>query len=35
MVIYVLSIVGISLSVLGALCTGIASLIKAIKNKNK
>jgi hypothetical protein len=33
MVIYVLSVLGITLSILGALLTGIASLIKTIKNK--
>ena len=33
MVVYVLSIVGVSLSILGALLTGIATLIKTIKSK--
>lgn len=33
MTLYVLSVLGVSLSVLGALLTGIVSLIKAIKNK--
>lgn len=33
MVVYVLSIIGITFSILGALITGIATLIKAIKNK--
>ena len=33
MVIYVLSVLGITLSILGALLTGIATLIKTIKSK--
>jgi hypothetical protein len=33
MVIYVLSVLGVAFSVLGALLTGIVSLIKAIKNR--
>lgn len=33
MVVYVLSIVGVVLSILGALITGIATLIRTIKNK--
>ena len=35
MMIYVLSILGVSLSVIGALLTGIATLIKTIKKRGE